>query len=225
MIKRLLFPLALMLFALSCSAEESAQAKAPSYIAGKHYDVIATQVARTASRDKIEVAEFFWYGCGHCFAFEPMLEEWKKTLADDVAFRPIPAVWHEKMELHARAYYAAEALDVLDTLHPVVFAAMNVDKKRLESKGEIAALFTSNGVASEDFEKAFNSFGVSSQVRQAQSVVKASGMTGTPSMMVEGKYLITSRKAGGQAGMLKVAEFLVEQERQARAAATTQSTK
>lgn len=217
MIKRLLFPLFLMLFAISCSAEESVQA--PSYVAGKHYDVISGQVARTASRDKIEVAEFFWYGCGHCYAFEPMLEEWKKTLPEDVAFRPIPAVWHEMMELHARAYYAADALGVLDTMHPVVFAAMNVDKKRLESRDAVAALFTANGVSAEDFAKAFDSFGVGSQVRQAQSAAKSAGMTGTPSMMIEGKYLITAQKAGGQAGMLKVAEYLVEQERQARAAA------
>ncbi|GAB5452946.1 MAG: thiol:disulfide interchange protein DsbA [Halioglobus sp.] len=215
MIKQLLLPLTLLLFALSCSAQEEPM----TYVAGKHYDLITKDVARTASRDKIEVAEFFWYGCGHCFTFEPLVKEWKTELADDVEFRPIPAVWRDFMELHARAFYAAEALGVLDTLHPVIFQAMNVDRKRLDSESEIKALFTANGVSSDDFDKAFSSFGVGSQVRQAGSTAKSAGLTGTPSMMVEGKYLISTQKAGSQADMLKVVDFLVEKERAARASA------
>ena len=119
------------------------------------------------------------------------------------------------MELHARAFYAAEALGVMDTMHPVIFQAMNVDRKRLGSEEEIAELFVANGVAAEDFSKAFNSFGVNSLVKQANSRARAAKITGTPSIMVNGKYSIDTRKAGSQANMLKIADYLVEKERAA----------
>jgi len=213
MIKRLLLSLPLLVFALSCSAAEDSE---ESFVAGVHYDVIGNPVARTASRDKIEAAEFFWYGCGHCYTFEPIVQQWKRGLADDVEFRGIPAVWRDVMELHARAYFTAQALGVLDTLHPAIFQAMHVDGKRLGSQSEIAALFAANGVAREDFDKVFDSFGVGSQVRQSLAAAKGAGLTGTPAMMVEGKYLITTQKAGGQAEMLQVADFLIEKERAAK---------
>jgi thiol:disulfide interchange protein DsbA len=213
MIKRLLLPLSLLFLAMSCTAEEPAQ----TYVAGVHYDVITNQVARTAPRDKIEVAEFFWYGCSHCYTFEPMVQQWKKGLAEDVEFRGIPAIWREVMELHARAYFTAEALGVGETMHQAIFGAMNVDRKQLGSKSEIAALFAANGVSADDFEKTFNSFGVSSQVRQSMSAIRGAVVKGTPALMVEGKYHISAGKAGGQAEMLKVADYLVEKERAARA--------
>ena len=120
------------------------------------------------------------------------------------------------MELHARAYYAAEALGVLDAMNPVLFQAMNVDGKRLSSQAEIAELFAANGVAEADFDKAFNSFGVSSQVRQASARARAAKITGTPALMVNGKYHVSTRKAGSQANMLKIAEYLIEKERAAQ---------
>ena len=185
-----------------------------AYQEGTHYDLISPAV-RTADPDKIEVVEFFWYGCGHCYTFEPMIGQWKKTLAEDVDFRPSPAVWNPTMELHARAFYTAEALGVGEALKPVVFQALNVDRKRLASEAELAKLFTANGVAAEDFEKAFNSFGVGSQVRQANARARAAKITGTPSMMVNGKYFISTRKAGSQSDMLQLADFLIEKERAA----------
>jgi thiol:disulfide interchange protein DsbA len=212
MIKQLLLTLSLMAFGLSCSAGEEA---AKTYVAGTDYDLITPPV-RAVNPDKIEVAEFFWYGCSHCYSFEPTLEQWEKTLPEDVSFRGVPAVWQEKMELHAKAYYAAEALGVLDTMHPVIFQAMNVDRKPLGTQAEIAALFTANGVSEEDFNKAFNSFGVSSQVRQAVATGKAAQITGTPALMVNGKYHVSGRKAGTQADMLKVVDFLIEKERAAK---------
>ena len=212
MIKRLLLSLSLLVFVpLLALAEDTA----PDYIEGTHYDLI-TPAVRTANPDKIGVSEFFWYGCGHCYTFEPMVEQWKKSLPDDVDFRGSPAIWNAAMELHARAYYTADVLNVLDTMHTVLFQAMNVDRKRLSSEGEIAALFTANGVAAEDFTKAFSSFGVSSQVRQANARARAAKISGTPALMVNGKYHISTRKAGSQADMLKVAEFLLEKERAAK---------
>jgi len=146
-----------------------------------------------------------------------MLGQWKKTLADDVVFVGTPAIWNKPRELHAKAFYTAAALGVMDTLHPVIFQAMNVDRKRLTSEAEIQALFVANGVTAEDFAKAYNSFGIGSQVRQANSKARAAKITGTPELLVNGKYRISTRKAGGQANMLKIADFLIEKERAAAA--------
>jgi thiol:disulfide interchange protein DsbA len=212
MFKQLLLTLSLLVFGLPCIAADDA---AKSYVAGTDYDLITPPV-RAVDPTKIEVAEFFWYGCSHCYSFEPIVQAWKKTLPEDVKFRGVPAVWQEKMELHAKAYYAAEALGVLDTMNMVLFQAMNVDRKPLSSQKEIAALFTAHGVSEEDFNKAFNSFGVSSQVRQAVAIGKAAQLTGTPALMVNGKYHVTGRKAGSQADMLKVVDFLIEKERAAK---------
>lgn len=212
MIRQFLLALSLLAFGLSCAAAEDT---AKTYVEGTDYDLISPPV-RAVDPSKIEVAEFFWYGCSHCYAFEPILEAWEKTLSEDVSFRGIPAIWADKMELHAKAYYTAEALGVLDTMHPVIFQAMNVDRKPLASQAEIAALFTANGVSEADFTKAFNSFGVNSQVSQAVAIGKAAQLSGTPALMVDGKYYISGRKAGSQAEMLKVVDFLVEKERAAR---------
>jgi thiol:disulfide interchange protein DsbA len=212
MIKRLLLSLSLVICApLSALAEQSAD----KYVEGTHYDLI-TPAIRTAEPDKIEVAEFFWYGCGHCYHFEPMIVQWKKTLADDVNFVGSPAMWNPLMELHAKAYYAADALGVLDTMHPVLFQAMNVDRKKLGSQAEVAELFAAHGVPVEDFNKAFDSFGVGSQLRQANARARAAKITGTPALMVNGKYHISTRKAGSQANMLKIADYLIEKERAAK---------
>ncbi len=243
MIKRLLLVIALASVSLSCSAENtpaantgsheghahgtqsvksppaSAEQNAPAanYVAGTHYDVLPVPV-RTADPATIEVAEFFWYGCSHCYTFEPLVQAWKKEMPEDVSFRGIPAVWRTDMELHARAYYTAEVLGVLDTVHPALFNAMNVDRKRLSSEKEIGALFAANGVSEEDFTKTFSSFGVASQVRQAVAQAKTAKVSGTPALLVDGKYHISSRKAGNHSQMLKLTDFLIANERKERAA-------
>ncbi|EED32072.1 thiol-disulfide isomerase and thioredoxin [gamma proteobacterium NOR5-3] len=189
----------------------TAQAQDENYVAGEHYDVISPAIR--GSSDKIEVTEFFWYGCGHCYNFEPQLSQWKKGLADDVVLTGSPAMWNALMEVHAKAFYAAEALGVMDKMHMPLFQAINVDRKRLADEDELADLFAANGVAREDFSKAFNSFGVGSQARQANARARAAKITGTPELMVAGKYRISTRKAGSQANMLKIADFLIEKER------------
>lgn len=208
MFKRILMVMSLVLLPLAVQAEEA-------YEAGKDYDIINPAI-RTSDPAKIETAEFFWYGCGHCYTFEPVIGQWKKTIADDVSFRGVPAMWGGAMELHAKAYYAARALDVAEKMDQAMFQALNVDRKPLRSDKEIAELFVENGVAEEDFYKAYNSFGVSSQVRQANSTARAAKITGTPSLMVNGKYMISPRKAGGTANMLKIADYLIEKERAAK---------
>jgi thiol:disulfide interchange protein DsbA len=211
-LKQLLGIIALVFFApLMACAQDGGSA----FVEGEHYDLV-TPVQRTRDPAKIEVVEFFWYGCSHCYNFEPMVTQWQKNQSEDVDFVPSPAAWNKAMEIHAQAFYAAQALGVADTVHPALFAAMNVDRKRLANEDEIEQLFVANGVAAADFSKAFSSFGVTSQVRQAGARARGAQITGTPEMMVAGKYRISTRKAGSQANMLKIADFLVEKERAAR---------
>ncbi|MDO8862806.1 thiol:disulfide interchange protein DsbA/DsbL [Haliea sp. E1-2-M8] len=217
MLKRFLV-LALMILAPLAATAQDAQ----TWEEGTHYDLI-TPAIRTADPGKVEVVEFFWYGCGHCYTFEPLVSRWKESLGDDVTFVGSPAVWNKPMELHAAMYYAADVLGVLDSMHTVMFQAMNVDGKRLASEAEIRKLFTDNGVSGEKFDKAFSAFGVESQVRQANSRARAAKITGTPEMMVNGKYRISTRKAGSQANMLKIADFLIAKERAAIAATASAS--
>ena len=207
----------LLIFATTFAAMLCAMVVLPSqaqtYVEGEHYEVISPQI-RSAS-EKIEVTEFFWYGCGHCYNFEPVIRQWKKSLADDVVVVGSPAMWNGLMEVHAQAFYTAQALGVLEQVHMPLFQALNIDGKRLASEDELEDLFAANGVAREDFTKAYNSFGVSSQVKQANSRARTARISGTPELMVAGKYRINTRAAGSQANMLKVASFLIEKERAA----------
>lgn len=212
MVKRLSAAVLAML-ALQFATLTTAQAE--EWVEGEHYDTISPAV-RGTDADKIEVTEFFWYGCGHCYNFEPQITQWKKSLGDDVVVKGSPAMWNGLMEVHAKAFYTAEALGVLDKVHMPLFQAINVDRKRLADVDELGALFAANGVDREAFEKMFNSFGVGSQVRQADARARAARIAGTPEIMVAGKYRISTRKAGGQANMLKIASYLIEKERAAR---------
>ena len=185
------------------------------WVEGQHYRVITPPVAVGAS-DEVVVTEFFWYGCGHCYTFEPMLTAWGKQLPDGAVVKPSPAVWNEPMRMHAKAFYIAEALGVKAVMHPVIFDAMHVQRKRLVSRLELRDLFEDNGIDPAKFDKAFDSFGVDSQVRQADARARSAKVSGTPTLMVAGKYLIETRGAGGQTNMLEIAQHLVERELAAR---------
>ena len=209
MFKQLILTLS-VIFGLAGATAVSAEGE--TYVEGKDYDVISPAI-RTANPDKVEVVEFFWYGCGHCYTFEPMITQWKKSLPEYVDFVGSPAVWNQPMELHAKAYYAAKALDALDPMHMVIFQAMNVDRKRLASEQEIAALFTANGVSEADFSKAYNSFGIDSQVRQANAKARAAKITGTPEMVVNGKYATDGQNIKTFNDIINVTDELVNRER------------
>lgn len=205
---KLFFVLALLPL-VACHAEN-----AEPYKAGVNYEVLPEPVA-TSDPSKIEVVEVFWYGCSHCFAFEPKLNPWVAALPEDVNFVQSPAVWHPTMGLHAQAYYTARALKVLDKLHEPIFEAMNLKKQKLKSEDEIAALFVAHGVDPERFAKVFNSPGIKMAVDLATSKQQRYRIQGTPEMVVNGKYRVSSRDNGSQEGMLKVVAYLIKKERAA----------
>lgn len=228
-----IFPF-LIVFALGCQAEQdSAQATAAAppaeapvsatidakpassasahYVAGTHYEVLPQPVP-TADPSKIEVAEVFWYGCGHCYDFEPLFESWAENLPADVAVVRSPAMWDQQgiMERHARIYYTAKALGVFDEVHMATFEAMNLHRNQLQTEEAIAKLFEEKGVSREDFDKTFNSFGVTSAVKQAESRLRGYRTQGTPEVVINGTYRVSSRLAGGHQDMLNVSSFLIE---------------
>ncbi len=185
------------------------------YVADTHYIEIANPV-NTNDSSKVEVIEAFWYGCSHCFRFEPLITNWEENKADDVDFVRFPAMWNSLMKIHAQVYYAAEALDAVDVLHEHIFNAINVERNMLQNESQIGALFAEHGVSQEDFDRTFNSFSVRTKVNQAERRMQDYGIRSTPNMIVNGKYLIaTGENVRTQQEMLEVVDFLVEKERQA----------
>lgn len=175
------------------------------------------QPVRTSDPDKIEVTEVFWYGCSHCFDFEPMMHAWEKQLPDDVVVVRSPAMWNELMVLHAKAFYTAKTLGVLDKVHQPLFDEINLNKNPLRDRDALEKLFLAHtDLDAETFRKTFDSFGVNSQVKQADARARSYGIAGTPELIVNGKYRVTGRAAGSKANMLKVAEELIEKERAAK---------
>lgn len=218
-----------LLFALlapfAAHAAEPATPAATDFKEGTHY-IKLDQPVRPRDPNKIEVVEVFQYGCPHCYRFEPQVKAWKKTLPADVDFYPLPVVWNGPGQLHAQAYYAALALGVLDKMHEAMFTAFHEKDNHLDSKDRIQQLFVANGVSAENFDKAFDSFGVMSQVNQAKARALSYKIDGTPEMIVAGKYRIDGKLLGGKGlserdshqKMLEVANFLIAKERQAKAA-------
>ncbi|MCV6604982.1 MAG: thiol:disulfide interchange protein DsbA/DsbL [Porticoccaceae bacterium] len=184
--------------------------------AGKHYFVLP-QPVRTSDPKKVEVAEVFWYGCPHCFQYTSKVKEWADGLPDDVTFVRNPSTLGRKTaEIHTRAYYTAKAMGNLDAMHGKLFSAYHVKNNHMRNEREISDVFVEAGVERDQFSGVFNSFGVISQSMQAQSRATGYRVTGTPCIIVNGKYRITGESAGTNDGMLEVAEFLIEKERQAK---------
>lgn len=222
--KRILAVLAILL-CIPVAALAADATPASPYVEGRQY-VRLSQPVPVADPQKIEVVEVFWYGCIHCFHLEPLLEKWQKTLAADVDFHRSPAMWNPAMAVHAQAFYAAQALGVLDRMNGPLFAALNgegMPRKRLENINELARFFAEHGVDEDAFRRTFTSFGVESAVKQADARARGYGITGTPELIVAGKYRISGRTAGSPEEMLKVVDYLVAQERAARAAAAAAS--
>ncbi|MEX2468526.1 MAG: thiol:disulfide interchange protein DsbA/DsbL [Pseudohongiellaceae bacterium] len=184
------------------------------YVAGTHYTELQNPV-NTRDSSKVEVIEVFWYGCSHCFRFEPLINDYKANKPDYVDVVLFPAMWNQLMKIHAQVFYAAEALDALESLHEPIFNAINVQGNRLQNERQIGALFEEHGIPREEFERAFNSFAVRTKVNQAESRMSAYQIRSTPNMIVNGKYLVTTgNSVPTQQEMLDVVRFLVDKERQ-----------
>lgn len=182
-------------------------------VEGTHYVRLAQPVAAGAP-GKIEVVEFFWYGCPHCNAFEPALDAWAKKLPADVAFRRVPVAFREEpFVAHQKTFFALEALGALEAMHRKVFFAIHTDRAKLDKVADIAAFVAKNGVDGAKFTEAFNSFGVQTKARQAKQLAEAYKIDGVPAIGVQGRFWTSNSLAGGGERSLVVADFLIERAR------------
>jgi protein dithiol oxidoreductase (disulfide-forming) len=163
---------------------------------------------------KVEVIEFFWYGCPHCYHFEPDLNAWLKKKPANVTFIRQPAVFNEHWAAHAKAFYTAEALGVLDKMHGDFYDAVQNKKRTLESEDDLADFFAEHGVDKNEFHKAYRSFSVDARTRQAEALGPRYGITGTPSLVINGKYRVSGSTAKSFTNMLNVTDALIKQESQ-----------
>ena len=162
------------------------------------------------SGGKIEVNEFFWYGCIHCYNLEPRLESWVKTLPPDVEFKRVPAVFSNRLALDAGIYYTFEAMGLVDKLHQPFFDAIHKGGLKTDNQAALSEWLQKNDVDSKRFFDTLKSFGVQSKVRRAAQITVASKIDGTPAMAVAGRYTVSAEQGGSQDGMLKSVSQLVE---------------
>lgn len=182
---------------------------------GVEYERVQPPVA-TETGEQVEVLELFWYGCPHCYHLEPAIKPWIASLPEGVVFRRMPAVFGNPLwALHARAFYTAEALGVLDQLHEPLFETINKYKNPLKDEAAIGQLFAQHGVDPAKFRSTFNSFFVDTKVRRAKALSKAYGISGVPALVINGEYRTAGAAAGGQEEMLQVADYLIARERDA----------
>ena len=185
-------------------------------VEGTHYVRLGQPVPVTVPAGKVEVVEFFWYGCPHCTAFEPLLEAWVKKMPDFVVFRRVPVQFREEpFGTHQRIYFALEAMGQLEAMHRKVFAAIHNDRLKLDKPAEIQAFMSKNGLDGAKFIEVMNSFGVQTKARQAKQLAEAYKIDGVPALGIQGRFYTSGSLAGGQDKMLVVADFLIQASRKA----------
>lgn len=191
----------------------SAQAAEP-YQAGKHYfELPKPQPVETG--DKIEVREFFWYGCPHCFQLEPVLNAYVKKLPPRVKFVRTPGM-APSWQMQARAFYAFEIMGVTSKLHGPFFDAWHQKKRRLLDEASIADFVAEYGVNKAKFRETFNSFAVRTRLEQARQANINFMVDGVPALAVDGRYVTSTAAAGGNEQALKVVDFLIDKAAKAR---------
>lgn len=158
---------------------------------------------------KIEVIEFFWYGCPHCYSLEPLIETWLNKLPPDAQFRRVPAVFNDRWARDAAVYYAFEALGLVDRLHRPLFDAIHRDGLRTDSPEALNQWLQRQGVDTKKFDEVVRSFGVQSKVRRAAQLSVAYRIDGTPAMAVQGRYTVGAEQSRNQKVMLDTVDYLI----------------
>jgi len=182
-----------------------------AFIDGVHYKATPTRLA-TSEDNKIEVMELFSYSCPHCFRLDPLVQKWKETLPENVVFTPVPAIFRDSWLQLAKVYYAAEATGDLEKLHPLLFSAFHVEKRRLTTEDQLLDFVAEQGIDRDSFAKMMNSMTVSAKVKKALMLSQTSGITGVPAMIVDGQYRTDAPIAGSMEEMLKTVDFLIQKE-------------
>jgi thiol:disulfide interchange protein DsbA len=178
MIKSIIIALSLLVSGAAFAAAE----------VGKDYSLL--NPPQPTESKKIEVLEFFFYGCSHCFHLHPQLSEWEKTMPKDVQLTFVPTIFRDSWEPMARTYYALESMGQQQQLHDALYRAWNEDKIDLSDEAKISEFVGKHGVDSAKFSAAYNSFSMQSKVTRAKQMIRTYSISGTPTLVVDGKYVI-----------------------------------
>lgn len=181
---------------------------------GVHYRTLSSPVNVNIPQGKDGlIHEFFWYGCIHCYNLEPAVIDFKENLPDNLVFEEIPATFSEIHELHGRAFYTWQFLDLPKTTHQEIYEEIFVNNNNLRNERAVAAFFAERGVEEDVFRRMFNSFSVQTKTRVAQKMTADAQVRGTPSVMVNGRYMVESGMPGVRSNedMLRIAQALAEQ--------------
>ncbi|MBP6095826.1 MAG: thiol:disulfide interchange protein DsbA/DsbL [Methyloversatilis sp.] len=170
----------------------------------------------TEDGSKVEVIEFFWYGCPHCYELEPTLKKWLARKPDDVTFRRVPAIFRQSWVPGAQTFYTLETMGELDRLHAKVFDAIHIERQPFGDMAAIGAWMGKNGIDAKKFEDTAKSFAVSGKVQRAQQMSAAYQLTGVPALVVDGKYIALGNSFDG---MIAIVDQLIERAREERTAA------
>jgi protein dithiol oxidoreductase (disulfide-forming) len=206
-----------VIFSATAFAAEPAPSLIFSYIEGKDYVVLDKPVP-TSTPGKIEVAEVFSYLCPHCYHFDPILAGWMKQQKSDVALVQVHASWSSAMEPYQRGFYTLEALKIKDKAHAAVFDAIHKDQKEFKDAQAWADFLSAYGVSKQAVISTYGSEAITKQLEKSNQLFRNYQITGTPELVVEGKYRVSTRFSGSQEDMLKVVQFLVNKARTERGA-------
>lgn len=169
----------------------------------------------TADPARIEVRELFAYFCPHCNELEPGITAWSERQEEDVLFVRMPAVFDARWEPQARAFFVIQALELGESVHEALFAAIHEEKRPLQTREQLAGFFAEHDVEEDDFYAAYDSPGVTLKLRQAREATRAYRVNGVPSVVVNGKYVTGVAQAGSEQALLELLDELVDKERQA----------
>jgi protein dithiol oxidoreductase (disulfide-forming) len=193
----------------------AAQAQDQAFKEGSDYLVLDKPAPTEAPAGKVEVVEFFWYGCPHCNSFEPQLEAWLKNPPKNVAFRRVPVSFRPDFEPHQRLYYVLEAMGKVEELHKKVFATIHVEKQSLNSAPAVTAWAEKQGIDKVKFTEMYNSFSVSTKVRKATQLQDSYKVDGVPALGVGGRYYTSVEQAKSMERALLITNHLVALPRKA----------
>lgn len=181
---------------------------------GRHFRRFTTAQGTSSAPDKIEVAEIFWYGCQHCYDFEPYIDNWETELPADVEFVRVPVMWNTPHQIHARAFYTAQALGKIDEIHGPMFREIHINNNPLTTEASLQAFFEDFGVSEEEFQKTFRSFAINGKIKRAMNLTERYQVRSVPTLVVNGKYTTDAPDVASQQQRLDIANELVERERQ-----------
>ena len=212
--------LAILMLGLS-SLTISTQAFADAPKVGTDFDAVVQPIP-TDNAAKIEVMEIFWYGCIHCYHMDAPLNAWVKKLPSDVYFKRMPGLPNASWAPMAKAFYAMETLGVGEKLHTPLFDAVHKSKtlNPTDEKAAIEWVTKNSGLDKLKVEQAFKSFTINTNLNRAAQIFRASGATGVPSLIINGKYITSATQAGGNEQALKVADYIIGNVRTDKAATT-----